>query len=356
MPSPKGSPLSAIFPMNKKTYFPIVLALSLIISSIASIGAVDAVVQDMQKAANGFLDSLSEELRHKATYTLNEDERMNWHFIPKTGERMGVDLRDLNKIQEIKLAELLVASFSATGHEKVKKIQGLESVLYILENADHRDPELYYTTIFGTPSATGSWGWRFEGHHLSQNFTVANGKLLANSPSFWGANPATVPVGPTTGQRTLKGEEDTARSFVRSLSKKQKAIAIIADAAPKDIYSGAEKEVSPLSPPGIKVSQLEKSQIFGLTRIIQEYLSNMPTDVATDRWEKLSEAGLENITFAWAGPTEMGVKHYYRVQGPTFLIEYDNVQNQGNHIHTAWRDFDGDFGRDILKEHHGHQH
>jgi hypothetical protein len=342
--------------MKNKIYHPVVLTLSLIISSIASFGAVDGVVQDMQKAANGFLDSLSDELRHKASYSLEDAERTNWHFVPKTGERKGVDLRDLNKVQEIKLAELLAASLSTSGHAKVEKIQGLESVLYVLENADHRDPELYYTTLFGEPSATGSWGWRFEGHHLSLNFTIANGKLLSNSPNFWGANPAQVPVGPTTGQRTLKGEEDTARSFVLSLSKKQQGIAIIAEAAPKDIYTSAEKEVSPLSPDGIKVSQLDKTQIFGLTRIIQEYLSNMPPDVATDRWETLSEAGLENITFAWAGPTKAGGKHYYRVQGPTFLIEYDNIQNQGNHIHAVWRDFDGDFGRDILREHHKHQH
>ena len=342
--------------MKQKNILYLVLTLSLILSPCASQAGVDAVVYEMQQSANEFLDSLSEELRYKATYDLGDDERMNWHFVPKTGERKGVDLRDLDKVQEIKLAELLAASLSASGYEKVKKIQGLESVLYILEKADHRDPELYYTTIFGDPSATGSWGWRFEGHHLSLNFTIVEGKLLSNSPNFWGANPGRVPVGPTTGQRTLKGEEDTARAFVRSLSKKQQAIAIIAEAAPRDIYTGAEKEVSPLSPPGIKVSQLEKSQIFGLTRIIQVYLANMPEDVASNRWDTLSEAGLENISFAWAGPTEKGEKHYYRVQGPTFLIEYDNVQNQGNHVHAVWRDFNGDFGRDILREHHRHQH
>ncbi|MDG2167085.1 MAG: DUF3500 domain-containing protein [Opitutales bacterium] len=342
--------------MKLKNILHALLTLSLILSTLVSHAGVDAVVYDMQKSANEFLDSLSEELRFKATYDLEDEERINWHFVPITGERKGVDLRDLDKVQEIKLAELLAASMSASGYEKVKQIQGLESVLYVLENADHRDPELYYTTIFGEPSATGNWGWRFEGHHLSLNFTVVEGKLLSNSPNFWGANPARVPVGPTTGQRTLKGEEDTARAFVQSLSKKQQGMAIIADTAPRDIYTGAEKKVSPLNPTGIKVSQLEKSQIFGLTRVIQVYLSNMPDDVANDRWEKLSEAGLENITFAWAGPTEKGAKHYYRVQGPTFLIEYDNFQNQGNHVHAVWRDFNGDFGRDILREHHGHNH
>ncbi|MCB1123808.1 MAG: DUF3500 domain-containing protein [Verrucomicrobiae bacterium] len=318
--------------------------------------AVQTVVQEMQVKATEFLDSLSPELKAKATYPLNDDERVNWHFVPKTGERKGVNKEDLDKVQEIKLAELLAASLSASGYEKVRKIQDLESVLFILENANHRNPELYYTTIFGEPSATGSWGWRFEGHHLSLNYTIVNGKLLSNSPSFMGANPAKVPVGPTTGQRTLKQEEDTGRAFVKSLDKKQQAKAIILEKAPRDIITGAEREISPLSPLGLTVAEMDKSQIFGLTRIIQVYLSNMPDDIAADRWEKLTKAGLDKISFAWAGSTEVGEGHYYRVQGPTFLIEYDNTQNNANHIHSVWRDFDGDFGRDILSEHYKHQH
>ena len=336
--------------------FRFVLTLSLIFSATMTANAVESVVQDMQKAAAEFLDALSPELQAKATYPLNDEERINWHFVPKTGERMGVVLTDLNKVQEIKLAELLATSLSAKGHDKVNKIMDLESVLYILEGANHRDPELYYTTIFGTPSTNGSWGWRYEGHHLSLNFAVANGKLLATAPNFWGANPARVPVGPTTGQRTLKGEEFLARAFVKSLNAKQLKQAMIADAAPRDIYTSAEKSVSPLDPPGISVSQLNKKQIFGLTRVIQEYLSNMPGDVAADRWDKLTKAGLDKITFAWAGPTDLGEAHYYRIQGPSFLIEYDNIQNDANHIHAVWREFKGDFGRDILAEHHKHDH
>ncbi|MCZ6673379.1 MAG: DUF3500 domain-containing protein [Verrucomicrobia bacterium] len=342
--------------MNKKIYLPVVLTLSLIFATAGSVNAVESVVSDMQEAAAEFLDALSPELKAKATFPLKDEEHVNWHFVPKTGERKGVDLTDLNKVQEIKLAELLAASLSPSGHEKVQKIQDLESVLYILEGADHRNPELYYTTIFGDPTTGGTWGWRFEGHHLSLNYTIVEGKLLSNSPNFWGANPARVPVGPTTGQRTLKGEEDLARALVLSLNAKQQKMAIIADKAPKDIYTSANKEASPLDPPGIKIAQLNKPQIFGLTRIIDEYLHNMPPDVANDRWDKLSKAGLNKITFAWAGPTEPGNAHYYRIQGPTFLIEYDNIQNEANHIHAVWRDFDGDFGRDILKEHYKHQH
>jgi hypothetical protein len=343
--------------MNKKIYISIILTLSLFNFSTASFAAIDSVVQDMQKAATAFLDSLTTEMKVRATFPMDIDgERTNWHFVPKTGERKGVDLKDLNETQEAKLHALLAASLSAQGQKKVKNIQSLENVLYILENKDHRDPELYYTSIFGNPSKENTWGWRIEGHHLSLNFTVVEGKLLSNSPNFWGANPAKVPVGPTTGFRALKEEEDLARAFVLSLNDKQREIAIIEDIAPKDVYTSANVEVSPLSPNGIKISQLEKAQRKGVEKIIDEYLGNMPADVASDRWEKLKTAGLDNISFAWAGSTDVGEPHYYRVQGPTFLIEYDNVQNKANHIHAVWRDFDGDFGRDILREHHAHSH
>ncbi len=342
--------------MSKNNYHSIVLTLGIITASFSSLSAVQPVVEDMQQAAVAFLDSLSPELKQKATFPLNDDERVNWHFVPKTGERNGVNLKELDEAQEARLADLLASSLSPRGHNKVKNIQSLESVLFMLEKADHRDPELYYTTIFGDPENGGNWGWRLEGHHLSLNYTIAGGKLLAVAPNFWGANPAKVPQGPREGLRTLKGEEDLAREFVLSLTDTQRKIAIIADKAPKDIYTGADKSVTPLEAKGIKVSQLEKSQLMGFTRIINEYLQNMPADVASSRWEKLSKAGMDDIQFAWAGSTDVGEAHYYRIQGPTFLIEYDNIQNKANHIHAVWRDFDGDFGRDILKEHHMHSH
>lgn len=341
--------------MNIHRFFPFILTVFTFSVAFSPLKAVQPVAQDMEQAATAFLDSLSSELKEKATFPLNDEERMNWHFVPKTGERNGVNLKELNENQEARLADLLSTSLSPRGKNKAENIQGLESVLFMLEKADHRDPELYYTTIFGDPSK-GNWGWRFEGHHLSLNYTIADGKLLAVSPNFWGANPAKVPSGPREGLRALKGEEDLAREFVLSLTDNQRKIAIIADKAPKDIYTGADKEVSPLDSQGIKVSQLEKNQLLGFTRIINEYLQNMPADVASDRWAKLSKAGVDSIEFAWAGSTEVGEAHYYRIQGPTFLIEYDNIQNKANHIHAVWRDFDGDFGRDILKEHHLDHH
>lgn len=343
-------------PFKNFVYLPVALTFSSLAPSFVPAKAVESVVEDMQQAAVAFLDSLPDELKKKASFAIEDEERVNWHFVPKTGERKGVVLKDLNQGQHEKLESLLQASLSASGQEKVFNIMSLETVLRIMEGAAHRDPELYYVTLFGEPSPDGTWGWRYEGHHLSLNFTVVDGKLLESTPNFWGANPAKVPVGPSTGLRTLRNEEDLARAFVLSLNKQQRAIAIIAEAAPKDIYTGAAKEVSPLNPLGIKVTELQRSQVFGLSRIIDEYLGNMPADVANARWERLNAAGLEKIGFAWAGPTEVGAPHYYRIQGPTFLIEYDNVQNQANHIHAVWRDFDGDFGRDILRDHHRHQH
>lgn len=342
--------------MKKIPYYAIVFTFILLTVTFGPLHAVESVVEDMQQAAVAFVDSLPNELQKKASFAIEDEERVNWHFVPKPGERKGVVLNDLNESQREKLNRLLQASLSARGQAKVFSVMSLETVLHTMEGADYRDPALYYTTIFGEPKPNGTWGWRYEGHHLSLNFTVVNGKLLETTPNFWGANPAKVPVGPSAGLRTLKNEEDLARAFVLSLDKKQRTIAIIAEKAPMDIYTGTAKEVSPLNPLGIRVTELQLSQVFGLGRIIDEYLANMPTDVANARWEKLNDAGLEKISFAWAGPTEVGAPHYYRIQGPTFLIEYDNVQNQANHIHTVWRDFDGDFGRDLLREHHRDQH
>ncbi len=343
--------------MKSRIFLPVLLTLGIIISPLSRIFAVKSVISDMQEAAAAFLDSLTTELKVRATLPMDdEEERVNWHFVPKTGERKGVDLKDLNEEQEGKLETLLAASLSARGQSKVENIIDLESVLFMLEKADHRDPELYYTTIFGQPTPDGTWGWRFEGHHLSLNFTVVNGKLLAEAPHFWGANPAKVPVGPTKGQRTLKEEEDVARNLLLSLSAKQLKKAVIADKAPRDIYTSADKKVSPLDSVGVSFSEMMPEQRLGLNQLINVYIGNMPDHLASARWNQLKEAGMEDVVFAWAGPKEPGEAHYYRVQGPTFLIEYDNIQNNANHIHAVWRDFDGDFGRDILKEHHRRAH
>jgi len=331
--------------------------LAVALFAISSAKAVESVARDMEQAANEFVDSLTKELKARAVLPMEaEGERSNWHFVPIVGQRKGVDLKDLNSAQEGKLRSLLKAGLSTSGYTKVEDIRALESVLFKLENSDHRDPELYYISIFGKPSSEEAWGWRFEGHHLSLNYTVVDGRLLSTTPNFWGSNPAKVLSGPSKGQRALKSEEDVARAFLMSLDNKQRKQAIVSDKAPKDIYSSDDPRAYPISNYGIAASDLSSQQRDGLASLIDVYLSNMPPPVAKDRAEKLVGAGMDRITFTWAGSPKVGEAHYYRIQGPTFLIEYDNIQNNANHIHAVWRDFNGDFGRDILWEHHKNAH
>jgi hypothetical protein len=186
---------------------------------------------------------------------------------------------------------------------------------------------------------------------VSLHFTVVNGTLLAGSPSFFGTNPAEVREGPRKGLRILGAQEETARAFLASLDEAQRQKAVIAGVAPNDIVTFNQVAVSPLSPVGLAASAMTPSQRDLMMNVIDVYTGAMAADIAAGRVDKLKRAGIEKITFAWAGEMERGKKHYYRVQGPTFLIEYDNTQNDGNHVHSVWRDFDGDFGMDLLREH-----
>ena len=341
----------------RKSLLTITASVSLLLLASTRVQAVEPVIRDMEKAAHDFIDSLSKELAARTVLPMEtEGERTNWHFVPITGERKGVDLKDLDKAQEARLTALLRTGLSASGYNKVENIKALENVLFHLENSDHRDSELYYITIFGEPSSEDAWGWRFEGHHLSLNYTIVDGRLLSLTPNFWGANPAKVLSGPSKGLRALTSEEDLARSFLMSLSDKQRKLAIVSDKAPRDIYSSDDPRVYPISNYGIAATELSDRQRNGLAAVIDVYLSNMPSPVARERSEKLMGAGMDQITFTWAGSPGIGKAHYYRIQGPTFLIEYDNIQNNANHIHAVWRDFNGDFGRDILWEHHKNAH
>ena len=206
-------------------------------------------------------------------------------------------------------------------------------------------------SIFGTPTAEGAWGWRVEGHHVSLHFTIVDGSAVASSPHFFGSNPAQVRSGPKAGLRVLGEREDDARALVAALDESQRAAAIIDDEAPSDILTEAELDIDPLSPTGVLAVALDAEQRALLMRLLTAYTSVMPDDVAAERLAEIREAGVDEIEFVWAGPTARGEQHYYRVQGPTFLIEYDNTQGNGNHVHSVWRDFAGDFGRDLLREH-----
>ena len=217
-----------------------------------------------------------------------------------------------------------------------------------------RDPELYYFTVFGDPSAKGQWGWRVEGHHVSLRFAVDNGRMqVSSTPQFLGSNPAEVPYGygPYTGLRVLAAQEDLARALITSLDAKAKAVAIIGDTPRGDVASSTTVKLESPEAVGLAAAAMTASQRAMLMKVIDVYANVMPADVAADRLAKFKAAGIEKIKFAWSGATEKGQRHHYQIQGPTFLIEHNNTQNNGNHVHSVWRDFNGDFGRDILAEH-----
>jgi hypothetical protein len=208
--------------------------------------------------------------------------------------------------------------------------------------------------VFGTPAAKGRWGWRVEGHHISLRFAVVDGAAssqVASSPMFLGSNPAEVQEGAKKGQRVLADEEDAARALVLALPADLQKQAIVNPVAPGDILTMNKNDITPLPDQGVAYGAMGSQQQALFMKLIEAYTSNMETDIAAERMAKIKGGGIDKVRFAWLGETDKGKKHYYSVQGPTFLIEYDNTQNNGNHIHSVWRDFNGDFGRDILREH-----
>lgn len=310
-----------------------------------------APAEDMAQSAQGFLGTLDAAGREKAQLSFDAEERFNWHFVPRA--RAGLPLKQLSQPQRDAGMRLLRAGLSEKGYSKAETIRTLELVLAEIEQAPVlRDPDLYYITIFGDPSPDGTWGWRFEGHHISLNWTLVGGRSIGSTPQFLGSNPAEVRRGPQKGTRALAAEEDLARSLLLSLSDGQRQRAIVSDTAPPDIFSGNDRKADRLDDSGIAFADLTEDQRGLLLALIEEYAAVQPAPVAEQRVTRLREAGLEHIRFAWMGGLSRGEPHYYRLQGPTFLIEYDNTQDNANHIHAVWRDFDGDFGVDLLREHY----
>lgn len=311
-------------------------------------------VAEMATAATRLLASLSAEQRQRATFPFASDERVKWHFIPnEMFPRSGIQLKELSAEQRSLAHSLLKTGLSQRGYMTATSIMDLEKVLKVLESGGRfaRDHDEYFISVFGPPVAGGTWAWRFEGHHLSLHFTIVSGSVVVSSPAFLGSNPAEVRDGPMKGLRVLGPKEDAARELLVSLDATQRAIAVVSDVAPNDIVTGNKLRIEPLSPVGIRASALSAGQRALLENVLAAYTSLMAADIAAQRLTRVRQAGLEHITFAWAGAVERGKPHYYRVQGPTFLIEYDNTQNAGNHVHSVWRDFTGDFGRDLLREH-----
>jgi hypothetical protein len=304
----------------------------------------------MADAANAFLASLEPEQKTKATFDFKDDERLNFHFIPRA--RKGLPILEMSPTQKHLASALLSAGLSQTGYMKAKSIMSLEDILRISEKDDgrRRNPEGYFFSIFGTPSDKGTWGYRVEGHHLSQNFTIVNGKV-ADAPSFFGTNPALVKQGPRTGLRVLAREEDLARDLLMALDEKQRETAVVDKTAYKDILTAADRKAALKGQPnGLSASKMNAKQVGLLAAVVEEYANNMPPEMAAARMALFKKAG-KNVFFAWAGVAEKGGPHYYRIQTPAFLIEYDNTQNDANHVHSVWRDYNGDFGNDLLGQH-----
>jgi hypothetical protein len=306
--------------------------------------------ESMATAAAKFLASLNPDQRKRALFKWSDASRLEWHFIPM--ERTGLPFKQLDAKQRGLAHAFLKTGLSRKGYLKATQVIELEKVLAELEkNPVRRDPELYYFWVYGTPDPKGTWGWKLEGHHLSLNFTVVKGAMIATTPTFMGANPGEVRQGPLKGRRVLRAEEDIGRALVLSFDQKMRSHVIFETKAPADILTGSASRVDPLAPAGLSARRMNAKQQELLRRLLQEYAAAMPAKLALERLAKIEKAGFEKIHFAWAGGTGRGEPHYYRLQGPTFLIEYDNTQNDANHIHTVWRDFEGDFGRDLLREH-----
>lgn len=309
----------------------------------------------MTASANAFLASLDDERRAQATFEWKDEERLNWHFIPR--ERKGLPLDAMTDGQQAMAHALLSHGMSYDGYNTSMTIMSLESILAELENNPvRRDSGKYFFSVFGKPEKGKSWGWRVEGHHLSLNFTIANGKHVKATPSFYGNNPGRVREGSRKGLATLVAEENMARNLLKSMNAEQKKQAIIAVEAPKDIITKAETMVKPLEETGIRFSKFNDAQKKQLTQIVRLYVNRHRPEIAREDLKKIDAAGWDDILFAWAGSEKPGQGHYYRVQGPTFLLEYDNTQNGANHVHAVYRDFKSDFGADLLREHHAKFH
>lgn len=309
------------------------------------------------KAVNTFLSALTEEQRKTASYPFTDEERFNWHFIPR--DRKGVPLRDMNAKQQELALNLLRTTLSEQGFNKAKAIMDMEVILKALEKLppenDRRHPEKYYFSVFGTPSKDEPWGWRVEGHHLSLNFSSVTGKLVAETPAFMGSNPAIVPEGPKKGYQILKEEAVLGFQLANSLTPDQFKKALIAEIAPNEMVTSNARKVMLTKPEGILYSELKPEQQQVLKQLIGVYLNKYEKETAKSLWAKLEKAGMNNLYFAWAGTREQattGKAHYYRIHNPAFLIEYDNSQNDANHVHSVIRDLTNDFAEDDLRAHY----
>jgi len=305
-----------------------------------------AAAAKMRESAERLVAALPEKGRVQAMRAFEDRDRVEWHYTPRS--RNGLSLKDMDQAGREAVHGLLGTALSAAGYRKVVNIIELELVLREIETLGWmRDPERYHLTVYGKPDRAARWGWRFEGHHLSLNFTLAGERLALDAPSFFGANPATVAKGARKGLRALGEEHDAGWALLESLGEAQRREAVFEARTYGDIVTANKEKVEPLDAVGIPAAKLDERQRALLWKLIETYARSFEAGLAEARLARAREGGVEALRFGWAGSTARGRPHYYRVQGSRFLIEYDASQNDGNHIHTVWRDFTGDFGRDL---------
>tara|TARA_Y100000385_G_scaffold203293_1_gene210582 strand:+ start:1457 stop:2557 length:1101 start_codon:yes stop_codon:yes gene_type:complete len=304
--------------------------------------------------------SLLTEQQHKlACFSFKSDERLNWHFIPR--ERLGLPLKAMNLQQRRAAYALLQTGLSHQGYLKATTIMSLESVLRELEtdrpdNEDRRDPEKYWFSVFGTPSETEPWGWRLEGHHVSINFSSVSGAVAAATPLFLGASPAEIRTGPRAGQRVLASEEDMARKLIVSLQDNHAKKSVISSDAPDEVLTVPDASLDLGVPQGVSEKEMTPVQQVMFRRLIEQIIRTLRGELADDVLTEISENEWKELSFAWAGSFEQGRGHYYRIQCPSFIIEYDNTQNEANHAHIVWHSLENNFGLDALRRHYESQH
>jgi len=342
---------------------PAILSTIVVLSLLSQIGhsfKTDAATGSTSELGSSLVRTLSAAQKKVAVLPVDSPQQVGWHFIPKD-ERKGLELNVMSDAQRQATHALLQTLLSESGYDKATKIMALEKLLKELQakaggGGPIRDHLRYYLTLFGEPSSTGRWGISFEGHHLSLNYVIQNDKIVASTPQFFATNPATVKTendaNIQVGTRLLRFEETLAFELVQTLSKSQASQAIIADQAPREIRAAGEAQPPQEAAVGIAWRDLSMEQRKLLRRLIMEYIRAVPKEVADARLQAIKADGFGKIRFAWAGATVPGIGHYYRVQGPTFLIEFVNTQpdaagNPANHIHCVWRNMKGDFGKSL---------
>ena len=304
----------------------------------------------MRHAARALLNSSEGERRHWGLTGFEDEERLNWAYTPVP--RSGFPLREMTDEERELTWNLVASGLGKRGLQQARDAIRLEEVLYERsEQSDFRDPDQYLISIFGAPGSLGRWGWRFEGHHLSVNFTLLDGRVVGTTPAFFGGNPAYVGEGLHSGLRPFAQEEDRARLLLQNLDPAARRTAVFSPTAPDDILTSNSKVAVRPTVAGIRYAQLRESQQQALWELLELYAARLEPSLAQSELAEIRAHGLDELRFAWAGGLEAGEPHYYRIHGPTFVVEYDNTQNDANHVHTVWRNFERDFGRDPLRKH-----